>query len=83
MTINEYQQAALRTESGMFSFTLIIDRFVRIQIDRMLQAFIAGRLILLQLFMLASLTILAKVDKQVIISNRHSRAPQISLALRC
>jgi hypothetical protein len=36
---------------------------MRIQVHRMLQALVAGRLILLQLFMLACFAILAEVDK--------------------
>jgi hypothetical protein len=56
---------------------------MRIQIYWILQALVAGRLILLQLFMLAGLAILAEVDKQVVISDRHSDAPQISSELRC
>jgi hypothetical protein len=41
----------------------------------MLQAFVARRLMFLQLFMLTSLAILAEVDKQVIISDRHDGTP--------
>jgi hypothetical protein len=48
---------------------------MRIQIDRMLQALVARRFVLLQFFMLAGFTIPAEIDEQVIISNRHGGAP--------
>jgi hypothetical protein len=41
----------------------------------MLQALVAGRLVFLQFFILAGFAILAEVDKQIIISDRHDGTP--------